>query len=106
MKISTYIFLSFVLILLLFSINTFINFRLSQAVNENAGYLTKSAYIIRTTGRFQRNILNMVNGLRGYLLTNENYFINNYDSAANENKQILKDLAKTLSDSSQTNIFL
>ena len=102
MKISNYIFLSFVFILLLFAINTFINFRLSQAVNENAGYLTESAHIIRTTGRFQRNILNMVNGLRGYLLTNESYFINTYDSAANENTQILRDLSITLSDSGQT----
>lgn len=101
MKISNYIFFGFLFILLLFSINTFINFRLSQAVNENAGYLSSSAHIIRTSGRFQRNVLNMVNGLRGYLLTNENYFINNYDSAVVENAEILADLSITLSDTGQ-----
>ncbi len=104
MKISNYIFFGFLFILLLFSINTFINFRLSQAVNENAGYLSSSANIIRHSGRFQRNVLNMVNGLRGYLLTNQNYFVNNYDSAAAENAEILADLSITLSDDGQLNL--
>ena len=101
MKISNYIFFGFLFILLLFSINTFINFRLSQAVNENAGYLNSSAHIIRSSGRFQRNVLNMVNGLRGYLLTNESYFIRNYDSASVENAVILSDLSVNLADSGQ-----
>ena len=104
MKISNYIFFGFVFILILFSINTFINFRLSHAVNDNAEYLNNSARILRTSSRFQRNILNMVNGLRGYLLTNEKYFIIHYDSVVNENSGILNELSLTVSDSGQAKL--
>lgn len=101
MKIANYIFIGFLSIIVLFSITTFINFQLSKAVDENAAYLSRSGSIIRNSGRFQRNILNMVNGLRGYLLTSEKYFIDTYDSAANENSKILNDLLITISDSAQ-----
>lgn len=101
MKISNYIFLSFLFIIFLFSITTYLNFRLSKAVDENAEYLSRSSKIIRNSGRFQRNMLNMVNGLRGYLLTKEKYFIDTYDSAVNENISILNDLLITLTDSGQ-----
>lgn len=101
MKISNYIFLSFLFIIFLFSLTTYLNFRLSKAVDENAEYLSRSSKIIRNSGRFQRNMLNMVNGLRGYLLTKEKYFIDTYDSAVNENISILNDLLITLTDSGQ-----
>lgn len=101
MKISNYIFLSFLFIIFLFSITTYLNFRLSKAVDENAEYLSRSSKIIRNSGRFQRNMLNMVNGLRGYLLTKEKYFIDTYDSAVNGNISILNDLLITLTDSGQ-----
>jgi signal transduction histidine kinase len=43
----------------------------------------------------------MVNGLRGYLLTSEKYFIDTYDSAVNENSKILDELLVTIPDSGQ-----
>ena len=75
MKISYYIFFSFLFILLLFSLTTYINFRQSEEVKENAEYVSRSSAIIRNSARFQRNILNMVSGLRGYLLTREIDFV-------------------------------
>src|SRR5688572_5807096 len=93
MKISYLIFLSFIFILLLFSITTYINFRQSEEVRENSEWVNKSTTIIRNSNRFQRNILNMISGLRGYLLSGENYFIQAYDSAKTENETILKELA-------------
>lgn len=104
MKISHYIFSGFVLILLLFSLTTFINYRLSEQVSENEDYFTKSTDIIRNSGRFQRNILIMVNGLRGYMLTNENSFIESYDASSNENDSILKGLSSLLTDTSQSKL--
>ena len=88
MKITNYIFFSFLFILLLFSVTTYINFQLSEAVNENVKYVAKSTEITKNTSRFQRNILNMVSGLRGYLLTGEKYFVESYDSAVKENATI------------------
>lgn len=101
MKISYYILISFGIILLLFSITTYYNIHLSKAVSENAAYLTRSTNIIRFSGRFQRNILTMVNGLRGYLLTGQRSFIVAYDSANIENDVILLQLSENVTDSSQ-----
>jgi len=42
----------------------------------------------------------MVSGLRGYLFTGENHFIQSYDSAAMENKNILEELSLLIPDSS------
>ena len=100
MKISYFIFLSFFIILFLFSLTTYINYQQSQAVKENTEFITNSTDIVRSSGRFQRNILNMVSGLRGYLLTGENYFITSNDSAAHENESILQELSALIPDGS------
>lgn len=55
--------------------------------------MEQSTTIIRSSNRFQRNILNMISGLRGYLFTGENYFIQAYDSAKTENETILSELS-------------
>jgi len=96
MKISYFIFLSFLFILLLFSITTYINFKQSEEVRENSDWVNKSTTIIRSSNRFQRNILNMISGLRGYLFTGENYFIQAYDSAKAENETILAELSAVI----------
>lgn len=101
MKISHSVLLGFATILLLFSVTTVINFRLYKAVNENADYVSRSTIITKNSSRFQRNILTMVNGLRGYLLTGERSFIESYDAANVENDSLLKELQPLLTDSSQ-----
>lgn len=98
MKISYLTFFSFILILLLFSVTTYINFLQSKQVEENSEWVVKSATVIRHSNRFQRNILNMISGLRGYLFTGENYFIQAYDSARQENETILTDLSQLISN--------
>jgi signal transduction histidine kinase len=92
MKISTFIFLGFVLILSMFSVTTYINYQLAGQVNENSEWLSRSTSMVRQSNRFQRNILNMVSGLRGYLLSGEHYFLQAFDSAAMENQGILTEL--------------
>ncbi|TWV98964.1 ATP-binding protein [Chitinophaga pinensis] len=101
MKISHYIFLGFVSVLILFSITTFVNFSLSNAVTENNAYFTRSTNLVRNSSRFQRNVLTMVNGLRGYLLTGEKSFVEAYDTANIENELILKELSSMLTDTLQ-----
>jgi signal transduction histidine kinase len=106
MKISHIIFLSFFSILLLFSITTYINYRQSEAVSTNAEEFAHSSVVIRHSNRFQRNFLNMVSGLRGYLLTNETFFIQTYDSAIIENEQILNDLSMMVPENSDQRILV
>src|SRR5688572_11299983 len=100
MKISHLIFLGFLFILIMFSITTYINHKQAEKVTENSEWFAKSTTVMRQGNRFQRNIVNMVSGLRGYLLSGENYFIQSYDSAAQENVQILKELQDIVPDTS------
>ncbi|MBT1708156.1 CHASE3 domain-containing protein [Fulvivirgaceae bacterium PWU5] len=100
MKISYTILAGFFSILLLFVTTTFINYRQSELINENSEALTRSSTILKHSNRFQRNVLNMVSGLRGYLLTNEPFFIQAYDSAMHENDDILHELSELIPDSS------
>ena len=106
MKISHIIFLSFFVILLLFSITTFINYRQSEVINSNADDFARSSVLIRNSYRFQRNFLNMVSGLRGYLLTNESFFIQTYDSAIIENEMILENMTSSVPANSDQRILL
>lgn len=94
MKIAQSIFFSFLFILLLFSFTTYINYRLSDKVKENTDYISRSSTIVRQSNRFQRNILNMASGIRGYLLTGDSSFLQTYDTAALENKAILTEFAQ------------
>jgi signal transduction histidine kinase len=61
---------------------------------------------MQQSNRFQRNILNMVSGLRGYLLLGEDYFIQSYDSASQENVKILEDLQAIIPDTSGQSLTL
>jgi signal transduction histidine kinase len=100
MKISYFILFGFLIILTLFSITTWINFTQAERVNENNEFYSRSTTVVRNSNRFQRNILNMVSGLRGYLFTGENYFIQAYDSAARENENILIELSSLVPENS------
>jgi signal transduction histidine kinase len=106
MRISYLIFLSFLFILLLFAITTYINFRQSEKVRENSDFVVLSTSIVKNGNRFQRNILNMGSGLRGFLLTGDDYFLEAYDSAAQENNVILKELFTQVHDTSEQTVLL
>lgn len=106
MKISFLILSGFFCILLLFTITTYINYQQSEKVNENSARFSTSSTTLRHSNRFQRNILNMVSGLRGYLLTNESFFIQSYDSAILENNEILKELTVIVPGETQQYLLL
>jgi len=106
MKISHLIFLGFLFILIMFTITTYINYKQAEKVNENSEWFEKSTIVMQQSNRFQRNILSMVSGLRGYLLSAEDHFIQSYDSAAQENVKILEQLQAIIPDTSGQSISL
>ncbi len=101
MKISNLIFLSISFILVMFSITTYVNYRQSEEVRENAAFHANSSTVVRLSNQFQRNVLYIERALRGYLLTNEEYLLPTYDSAFAENKNLLAELDLMLEDTSQ-----
>lgn len=98
MKIAYLILLGFLMVLMLFTITTAINFRQAEKVNENSEFFSKSTTTVRHGNRFQRNTLSMISGLRGYLFTGELTFLQSYDSAAQENEIILTELQAMVDD--------
>ncbi len=90
----------------MFAISTYMNYRQAEKVNENSEWFANSATVMRESNRFQRNILNMVSGLRGYLLSGEMYFIQTYDSAKQENIEILNQLNEIIADTSKQKVAL
>jgi signal transduction histidine kinase len=81
MNVSTKLLAGFLLISLLFTMVAIVNFRLSEAVIDNSHYLNKSQTIIRNSARLQRNIIDMENGFRGFLLTGNESFLEPYNEA-------------------------
>lgn len=106
MKIVHLILISFFFILLLFSITTYINYKQSELIIENVKNVERSTLIVRNSNRFQGNFLNMVSGLRGYLLTEETSFQQTYDSAIRENTEILAELNSLVLENSDQKIVL
>lgn len=106
MKISNIILISFLSILLLFSLTTYINYKQSELITENNEAFSRSSTIVRNSNRFQRNFLYMVSGLRGYLLTDDPFFIQTYDSAILENEKILTELISIVEAGSEQRILL
>jgi signal transduction histidine kinase len=96
MRISNLIFFSIFLILLLFSITTYVNYKQSEKVRENAQFLSTSSNIVRLSNQFQRNILYMERGLRGYLVTGEEYLLQTYNSGLAENTSLLNELSPAI----------
>ena len=98
--------LSFVSILVLFTVTTYVNNRQGELVEENAQQVEHSTDLVRQGNRYQRNFLTMVSGLRGFLLTNEQSFRATYDSALSENKEIMSELFKGVPAVSEQRIVL
>jgi signal transduction histidine kinase len=106
MRISYLLLTSFFAVLLLFSVTTFINNRQLDDVIVNSESFAKSTIVVRHGNRFQRNFLTMVSGLRGYLLTHEESFIQSYDSALAENDKILSELVVLVRPGSDQGVLL
>jgi signal transduction histidine kinase len=101
MKISYLILLSFLFILLLFSITTVINYNQYNEVQEKNDFLTRSATIVREGNRYHRNILNLVGVGRGYLLTKDKSLFETFQSTTYENENIFSEINSLLDDDRQ-----
>ncbi len=93
MKISHLILTGFLVIVLLFSFTTYLNNNYSKLVDDDPLITERTTGIIQMSDRFQYNFLMMVSSLRGYLLTDNELFLQAYNSAGEDNRKILKELS-------------
>lgn len=81
MKLSTKLFLGFVLISVLFTSVAIVNFRLSEDVIKDSSWVARSQIVVRNSASLQRNIIDMEAGLRGFLLNGNEVFLQPYHDA-------------------------
>jgi signal transduction histidine kinase len=70
--------IAFLVLIALFIVDFFVTQRLSQAVQTNMNYISNSEAIIRNSNLLHKNIIEMQSGFRGYLLTDQQVFLQNY----------------------------
>lgn len=78
MKLSTQILLAFAIVILLSVADSYTNYLLSQKVQRNTQFLSKSEAIIRNSNRTHKAIIDMQSAFRGYLLTEDTTFLDSY----------------------------
>jgi signal transduction histidine kinase len=80
MKLATQISLGFLIAISIDMIDSYANYSLTRKVNTNMAFLSNSEAIIRTSSDLNREIVEMQNALRGFLLTGDDKFLGRYNS--------------------------
>ncbi|PVY41860.1 sensor histidine kinase [Pontibacter virosus] len=101
MKLSTKLFIGFVLISLLFTTVAIVNFRLSEDVIENMRWVSRSQIVVRNSASLQRNIIDMEAGLRGFLLNGNEVFLEPYNEAKSILPRLREDVRSYTASESQ-----
>lgn len=99
MKISTKLFLGFVIISFFFTAVAFINFNLSDDVLDNSNWLAKSQEVRRSSAALQLSIVDMDAGMRGFLLTGNEAFLEPYALGIEQLPGMFSALEKLVSSS-------
>src|SRR5688500_2149230 len=91
MKLITKIYLSIGVILFVFVFVTFINFRQSDKVESTVEQILANTQIIKTNDNVLRAVLNAQTGLRGYLLSGKQSFLEPYyQGVADYEQEVIK----------------
>ncbi|WP_162428641.1 ATP-binding protein [Pontibacter pudoricolor] len=94
MKLSVKLFVGFLLISALFTAVAIVNFRLSEDVNANSDWVTRSQEVVRNSASLQRNIIDMETGIRGFLLNGNETFLIPYTQAKEQMPALFKGLSE------------
>jgi signal transduction histidine kinase len=99
MRLSTQFLLAFLLVLLLSTFDTGSNYLLSLKVERNSQFLSNSQEIIRHSTSLHKSIIDMQSSFRGYLLTNDDQFLDSYQAGAGAVPQLINELKKLITSS-------
>ena len=100
MKLSIQFLLAFSLVLLLSIFDTGSNYLLSLKVERNTQFLNKSHEIIRHSTSLHKSMINMQSSFRGYLLTNDDQFLEGYHNGVQTLPQLFSELRALLGSNS------
>jgi len=98
MKLSVQILLAFSLVILLSVADSYTNYMLSQKVQRNSRFLSRSEAIIRNSNKTHKIIIDMQSSFRGYLLTDDATFLHSYYKGIESVPEYLKAQKKLVRD--------
>lgn len=104
LKLSSQILLAFCLIILLSITDSYINYHLSVKVKENTEFLNNSETIIRNSTRLHKGIIEMQSAFRGYLLTADTNFLDNYAAGKKSVPLLFAEQKKIINKSQETDL--
>ncbi|TDW44617.1 HAMP domain-containing protein [Flavobacterium sp. 270] len=91
MKLSTQILLAFTLVILLSVADSYTNYMLSKKVYLNSQFLARSEEIIRNSNKTHKAIIEMQSAFRGYLLTQDQTFLDTYYKGLKKVPDLIKE---------------
>ena len=100
MKLSIQFLLAFSLVLLLSTFDTGSNYLLSLKVERNTLFLNQSQEIIRHSTSLHKSMIDMQSSFRGYLLTNDDQFLEGYQKGVQTLPQLFGELKDLLGSNS------
>jgi signal transduction histidine kinase len=91
MTIRLQLFIGFSILILIFVIDFFVNQRLSREVIINTNYVSNSEAVIRNSNVLHKNSIDMQSGFRGFLLTEQESFLDTYTEGVAVYPQLLRE---------------
>src|SRR6218665_3708595 len=91
MTIKSKLFAGFLLLILVFVLDFFVNQRLSREVIRNTAYINNSETVIRNSNVLHKHMIDMQSAFRGYLLTGQESFLEPYEDALASIPPLLKE---------------
>jgi CHASE3 domain sensor protein len=98
MKIRTLLITGFSLLALIVALMQAASFRSLAALTEAEEWLTHSHKVISQARRVEKLLLDMVTGMRGYILTGEERYLEPYHPAVEEYPEVIGELKTLVSD--------
>jgi signal transduction histidine kinase len=101
MRISSKIFIGFILIIVFSILASSVDIKLSSEVHKNTDFLTNSEAIVRNSARLHKQIIEMQSAFRGYLLAGDEHFLVSYHEGIKEVPKLFKEEKKLLEGSTE-----
>ena len=101
MTIRLQLLLGFFILILVFGMVFFVNQRLSQQVITNTYYLNNSEAVIRNSNMLHKEMIQMQSGFRGYLLANQESFLQPYYEGLSRVQPLINEQRALLSTDDQ-----
>jgi signal transduction histidine kinase len=98
MKLSVQILLAFSTVIILSIADSYTNYLLSLKVERNIKFLSHSGTVIRNSNNIHKSIIEMQSAFRGYLLTDDLAFLENYDLGLTEIPKLFNEQQEIVSD--------